>query len=191
MKYFIVIIYVLSFMFFLQPVMGQGLPEELKSKKFSLGVSGHQVRLSSWGEQGDFGVGVFGSYSFSLLEKLEVNGVLIGGYSRTFGCENGFCGSEWFGDAIWAGFQFQKYFFKEKNLRLSAGVKGIGGTRPERWLTGPEGVLEYDRNQRITAMYGIGVGYRLPISIPLILGLTVDMEPANYRMSTISLEFPF
>ncbi|MBA4300073.1 hypothetical protein SAMN03080617_00012 [Algoriphagus alkaliphilus] len=169
MKNFIVII---CLTLFLWPT--DLFSQDQKEKRFQVNLSYLQVTSRLRGFS-DSGIGLGAEYQFPIVKKIGLNGLGGLGYELLPNCTT--CYSEWFQNGYWMGIGLSKTIqVKSKDTFMAQlRYRRVGFERNEASLLNGNGeVIRYDVADHGQEVFGLRLGYILPLKMPLVLSYTYE-----------------
>ncbi|WP_026950685.1 hypothetical protein [Algoriphagus mannitolivorans] len=165
------------FCFFIWP--NHLFSQEVKEKRFQINLGYLQVESRLRGFS-DTGIGLGAEYRFPIVKKIGLDGLGGLGYEKLLNCTT--CYSEWFQNGYWIGIGLSKTIPINSKDTFVAQLRyrRVGFERNEATLLDGEGnVLRYDVADHGQEVFGLRIGYILPVKMPLVLSYTY--EKASYH----------
>ncbi|MBN3581301.1 hypothetical protein JYB64_02810 [Algoriphagus aestuarii] len=153
--------------------------QDQKEKRFQVNLSYLQVKSRLRGFT-DAGVGIGAEYRFPIVKKIGLDGLGGLGYEKLLDCS--ICYSEWFQNGYWMGIGLSKTIqIKSKDTFLAQlRYRRVGFERNEATLIDGNGeVIQYNITDHGQEVFGIRLGYIIPMKAPLVLSYTY--EKASYH----------
>jgi|GEM_PF-1803535 hypothetical protein len=186
MKNYIIILFLILF----------SIPQELFSQDQQKGVFEVSVNYlnvkSRYRNTVDPGIGIGVEYRFPLVKKIGLDGLGSLGYQRLLNCD--ICYSEWYQNGYSFGIGLSKTFELSDDFKFIAQLRyrRVGTERyettilidniPVKWE--PIGRSELDQ------VFGLRLGYFLPIDAPIIVSYTYEKASFHW-LNSVSVAYQF
>lgn len=186
MKNYILIIFTFCFL----------IPKDLFSQEQQKGV--FEVSLNYFNVKSryrgtvDPGIGIGAEYRFPLVKKIGLDGLGSLGYQRLLNCT--ICYSEWYQNGYSFGIGLSKTFEISEDLKFIAQFRyrRVGTERYEatRLVDGIPIKWEVIGRPELDEVFGLRLGYFLPIDAPFII--TYTYEKASFHwLNSVSIAYQF
>lgn len=183
-------IFVCSFSFFILTGFVFSQEDPVRRKGFTAGVSYVNVKDTRWGLS-DYSYGIFGEYEHPIIKKIGLIGVATAGVDFMQNINP--VETSWYHRAYWWGFGLKRTFVVEKQVfSIQARYRWFGFNRQvptsQDPVTGE--FINWMTGKSIKAVWGIRIGYMIPIKLPLELSYSHEPNPLH-RINTVGLAWQF
>jgi len=187
MKNYIIILFLILF-----PIPQELFSQDQQKGVFEVSVNYLNVKSRLRGPV-DVGIGIGAEYRFPLVKKIGLDGLGSLGYQRLLNCD--ICYSEWYQNGYSFGIGLSKTFELSDDFKFIAQLRyrRVGFEKYEATLLVDDVPIKWEvigRPRLRDEVYGLRLGYFLPIDAPIIVSYTYEKASYNW-LNSVSVAYQF